>query len=96
MLASKFGHQSTRRWHGALIQVPKLGSDQLCRDAKKLNIDIRAGSVFTTRRLYRDCFRLNAGWALTDAFDDERTVEQALKQLLQIVRQAFPATQPAQ
>lgn len=72
------------------IQVPKLNADQLCRDADKLDIDIRAGSFFTTRRLYRDCFRINAGWALSDTFDGERTVEQVLRQLAQLVIDQSP------
>lgn len=67
------------------IQVPKLNADQLCRDADRSGIDIRAGSFFTTRRLYRDCFRVNAGWTLADALDDERTVEQGLRQLAKLV-----------
>jgi DNA-binding transcriptional MocR family regulator len=68
-----------------LLQVPGLNAEQLRSDAKKLSIAIRAGSFFTTRRLYRDCFRINTGWALTDAYDDNRTVEQALRQLLSLV-----------
>lgn len=67
------------------IQVPGLNAEQLRSDAERLNIDIRAGSYFTTRRLYRDCFRINTGWALDDAYDDKQTVEQALRQLLSLV-----------
>ncbi len=67
------------------IQVPGLDAEQLRSDAESLDIDIRSGSFFTTRRLYRDCFRINTGWALDDAYDDTRTVEQALRQLLTLV-----------
>jgi DNA-binding transcriptional MocR family regulator len=71
------------------IQVPGLNTDKLLEGAEKLNIEIRAGSFFTTRRLYRDCFRLNAGWALSDAYDENRSVEEALRQLLQLVHNAL-------
>lgn len=76
--------------HGGMVlwvQVPTLNADQLYCDANKQGIDIRAGSFFTTRRLYRDCFRINAGWALTDTFDEDRTVEQAVRQLAMLVIQ---------
>lgn len=73
------------------IQVPKLNAEKFHKDAEKVNIDIRAGNYFTSRRLYRDCFRINTGWALSDNFsndpDDTRTVEQALRELLSLLKQ---------
>ncbi len=69
------------------IQVPQLDSVQLSKDLEAIGIDMRAGNLFTTRALYRDCFRLNAGWALNDTFDEHRTVEEALRQLIKSVHQ---------
>lgn len=77
------------------VQVPRLNADQLYQEAHKLGIDIRAGSFFTTRRLYRDCFRVNAGWALNDAFDGERTVEQVIRQLGELVSKQISINSPA-
>jgi len=68
------------------VQVPQLNAEQLVKDAETINIDIRAGNFFTTRQLYRDCFRLNAGWSLQDNFDEKRTIEQALRELLSLVK----------
>ena len=69
------------------LQVPGLNSEQLQRDALKLGIEVRAGGRFTTRRLYHDCFRLNAGWELNEPFDNQRSVLQALEQLAKVVHQ---------
>lgn len=77
------------------VQVPRLNADQLYIDANKQGIDIRAGSFFTTRRLYRDCFRINAGWALTDVFDHKRTVEQAVRQLGGLISKQISRNSPA-
>ncbi len=75
------------------VQVPKLNAEQLRKDAEEINIDIRAGSYFTSRRLYRDCFRINAGWALSDNFDETRSVEQVLRELLELLGNQFIETE---
>ena len=46
-----------------------------------VNIKIRLGSQFTTRKLYHDYFRLNLGWGLSEMHDSKRTIEQALLEL---------------
>jgi len=63
------------------VQVPDLNEPKLRAFTQKHQIDIRFGAQFTTRKLYRDCFRLNIGWELSEMHDPERTVEQALLQL---------------
>jgi len=63
------------------IQVPGLDGVKLRALTDAVKIDVRLGALFTTRKLYRDCFRLNFGWGLSEMHDAERTIEQALLQL---------------
>lgn len=71
------------------VQVPGLDANTLELEAASANLDLRLGSFFTTRpKLYQEYFRINIGWALTDSYDEERTIEEALLQLLEIVRNA--------
>jgi len=67
------------------VQVPKLNDTKLRRDLDERKIDIRFGAQFTTRKLYRDCFRINIGWELNQQYDSKRTIKQALLELTQCV-----------
>lgn len=66
------------------VQVPALNSVALAEAARHQGLDIRHGALFSSRGLYRDCFRLNAGWCLTQSHDQERSVEQALIELCEL------------
>ncbi|MEH6457312.1 MAG: PLP-dependent aminotransferase family protein [Cocleimonas sp.] len=63
------------------VQVPDLDDIKLKAFTDKAQIDIRFGAQFTTRKLYRDCFRLNVGWELSDMYDQDCTIEKALLKL---------------
>ena len=63
------------------VQVPDLSDIKLRAVTEAVQIDIRYGAQFTTRKLYRDCFRLNIGWGFSEMHDPARTIEQALLQL---------------
>lgn len=73
------------------VQVPGLDEPILHKVVSALDIDLRFGAQFTTRKLYRDCFRLNVGWGLSEKHDDTRTVEQALVQLAKGIHAAIDA-----
>ena len=63
------------------VQVPSLDNIKLNAFIDQAHIDIQFGAQFTTRRLYRDCFRINIGWGLSEMYDQQRTIEQALLEL---------------
>lgn len=75
---------------GLVLWVQVLGLDDIKLRAltNVRQIDIRYGALFTTRKLYRDCFRLNLGWGLSEMHDSERTIEQVLLQLTACVHEA--------
>jgi len=54
------------------IQILKLDSQKLFTKAKKLGIFFRPGPEFSSRKLYKTYFRINAGWPIkvSDAADD--------------------------
>ena len=64
------------------IQVPGLNDKKFQAFTDKAQIKICFGAQFTTRKLYRDCFRLNIGWELSEMYDANRTIKQALLQLI--------------
>jgi DNA-binding transcriptional MocR family regulator len=68
------------------VQVPSLDHIKLQTVVDAVQVDIRFGAQFTTRKLYSDCFRLNIGWGLSEMHDPERTIEQALLQLTAGIR----------
>lgn len=70
------------------VQVPGLDDSKLRALTHKAKIDIRFGAQFTTRKLYRDCFRLNIGWGLSEMHDSDRTIEQALLSLADSVKKS--------
>jgi DNA-binding transcriptional MocR family regulator len=70
------------------VQVPDLDHIKLQAVANAVQVDIRFGAQFTTRKLYRDCFRLNIGWGLSEMHDSERTIKQAMLQLTAGICQA--------
>jgi DNA-binding transcriptional MocR family regulator len=71
------------------IQVSGLNDKKLQAFTDKAKIKICFGAQFTTRKLYRDCFRLNIGWELSEMYDKERTIEQALLQLIAGVHESL-------
>jgi DNA-binding transcriptional MocR family regulator len=73
------------------VQVPGLDGIKLRALTDALQIDVRFGAQFTTRKLYRDCFRLNLGWGLSEMHDPKRTIETALLQLTAGVYEALTA-----
>ncbi len=68
------------------IQTPNLDQDKFKQLIEDANIDIRFGSQFTTKKLYRECFRLNYGWSLSKEYDSNRTIEDTLLQITQIAK----------
>ncbi len=70
------------------VQVPRLDDARLRELAAAAKLDLRLGGQFTSRRFYRDCFRINAGWGLDQMHDETRNIEQALIELAEIVHQA--------
>jgi DNA-binding transcriptional MocR family regulator len=63
------------------VQVPNLDDTALKKFTDSANIELRFGSEFTTRKLYRNCFRINIAWPLSAMHDSQRSVEQALQEL---------------
>lgn len=49
------------------VEVPGLNTQKLARTLHGHNIDVRIGADFTTRQLYPHCFRVNAGFPLSEA-----------------------------
>ncbi|RVU86527.1 PLP-dependent aminotransferase family protein [Leucothrix sargassi] len=70
------------------IQVPNLDINRFSKALDEAHIDIRLGSLFTTRRLYQDYFRVSAGWLLSDVCEDGKTVEALVVELCWLVCQA--------
>lgn len=70
------------------VQTPNLDPERFRQLIKDADIDIRFGPQFTTKKLYKDCFRLNFGWSLSNHYDSNRTIEDALLQITQIVKAA--------
>lgn len=46
------------------IQIPKLDSQKLFTESKKLGIGFRSGPEFSSRNLYKNYLRINAGWPI--------------------------------
>ncbi|MCX4026816.1 PLP-dependent aminotransferase family protein [Endozoicomonas sp. SM1973] len=55
------------------VQIPHLNSQSLFNLAKDEGIYFRPGNEFSSRKLYNDCFRINAGWPIRPqpGFDDD-------------------------
>ncbi len=70
------------------VQVPRLDDARLKELTAAAKLDLRLGAQFTSRRFYRDCFRINAGWGLDQMHDETRCIEQALIELAEMVHQA--------
>lgn len=47
------------------VEIPGLNSTTFWAECQQQGIDFRVGSNFTSRNLYRNCIRINAGWPLT-------------------------------
>ena len=67
------------------VQVANLDSARLADMARDRGVDIRHGALFSSRGLYKDCFRLNAGSSLKQLHDQARSIEQALVELCELV-----------
>lgn len=48
------------------IQVPNLDAKRLASKARQTDLDIRTGDLFTQSQRYRDCVRINIGYAFND------------------------------
>ena len=70
------------------VEVPSLNANKFYDLTRQAGLDVRTGDVFTTLSLYREFFRINAGWGLDEAFDDNRSVREALDNLCQIAHKA--------
>ncbi|MFT5880890.1 MAG: DNA-binding transcriptional MocR family regulator [Moritella sp.] len=68
------------------VQVPNLNTSALLSQAIKCDIDIRIGESFSTLGLYKDCFRLNVGFALSKDANQEDTVDNQMAQLINLIR----------
>jgi len=67
------------------VQVPNLDQNKFRRLIEDAGIDIRFGPQFTTKKLYSDCFRLNYGWSLSSEYSSNKTIKDALLQIIKIV-----------
>jgi DNA-binding transcriptional MocR family regulator len=72
------------------IQIPDLDSHKLFNQAIKDNLDIRVGENFTTLGLYKDCFRVNIGYPLSQSNGVENNGLRQLKKLADIVNILVP------
>ena len=52
------------------IQVPGLNSQLLFEQAKEIGVFFRPGPEFSSRKLYRDHFRINMGWPISSIQGD--------------------------
>lgn len=71
------------------VQVPTLDSARLSDAARDQGLDIRRGALFSSRGLYKNCFRLNTGWSLAQVHDQERSIEQALLQICELTKETI-------
>ena len=56
------------------IQVPNLDTQWLEKKAMEKQIDIRAGSSFSTHPYYRNYFRINCGWPLNETVNESESI----------------------
>ncbi len=75
------------------VQVPTLNSNRLSDAAREHGLDIRHGPLFSSRGLYKDCFRVNASWMLSQSHDKERSIEQALIKLCELTNEMVTLNQ---
>lgn len=68
------------------LQVPGLDANPLAERAHAHGIDLRAGNLFSSRGLYGDCLRINAGWPLVADGEATEAAEQ-LQWLLAAVKE---------
>lgn len=69
------------------VQVPGLDSDRLLTAARQHNLSIRIGSHFSTLPLYRDYFRINAGWPIEGNTEESRLAKTQLETLGRLVNE---------
>ncbi|MFT7047990.1 MAG: DNA-binding transcriptional MocR family regulator [Halioglobus sp.] len=73
------------------VQVPGLNTAQLYQQARQRQIDIRVGSLFSTRGFYSDCFRVNMGWPIDPEQPEQSLAGRQLLELLNLVRAQLKA-----
>ncbi|MDE1464934.1 PLP-dependent aminotransferase family protein [Spartinivicinus poritis] len=70
------------------VQIPQLNSQLLFNLAKNEGIYFKPGNEFSSRKLYNDCFRINAGWPITpqQEFDAEanKNIEKRRSKLIKL------------
>ncbi|MEM5528212.1 PLP-dependent aminotransferase family protein [Gammaproteobacteria bacterium AS21] len=69
------------------LQIKGLDAAKLAIKALEHGVSFRLGEEFSTRGLYQDCFRLNAGWPISHVLEDGDSVEQKLALLCQLINQ---------
>lgn len=47
-----------------MLKLPNIDCDALALRLAELGVEIRQGSLFTSRELYQDHLRINCGWPL--------------------------------
>ena len=73
------------------VQLPGLDSAKLYQQAHQQQIDLRVGSLFSTRDFYSDCFRINIGWPLDPEHPEHCLAGRQLLQLLGLIREQLDA-----
>ncbi|MEH6577732.1 MAG: PLP-dependent aminotransferase family protein [Amphritea sp.] len=80
------------------VQIPNLDAEALTQQAWCEKIDIRSGISFSTQDYYRDCFRVNFGWALDKEEGGNKqgapSAVQQLARVCELVSQAFSKNSP--
>ncbi|WP_425642206.1 PLP-dependent aminotransferase family protein [Marinomonas gallaica] len=66
------------------LRVPGMDTNQLADEARKVGVDIRRGSCFSTHQDYNDCLRINCGWPLEQTVDGDSAQVQ-LKRLCKLI-----------
>ncbi|MDO6708179.1 PLP-dependent aminotransferase family protein [Photobacterium sp. 1_MG-2023] len=71
------------------LQIPALNLARFKHLLQATKLDIRLGALFTSRDLYRDCLRVNIGYALPEPGEPGNATQQALDALIQLLKQAM-------
>jgi len=73
------------------LQIKGLDTSKLALEALQAGLSFRIGDEFSTRGLYKDCFRLNAGWPMSHQLKDGDTVQQKLALLCELINRQLAA-----
>jgi DNA-binding transcriptional MocR family regulator len=67
------------------IQIPNLSAQALLSQAIEHKIYFRVGNEFSTLDLYKDCFRINIGWGITDNYSINETEQPKFLRYKQLI-----------